>query len=177
MTAVPTTRTWTAGEIVTAGLLNTAVRDVDAFLLARPAFKGRQTVAQSLTNSTTTAITLDVEDHDSAGGHSTATNTSRYTAVYPGWYSQYGGIGYATNATGVRTVEYDVNGTVQPGCGVLLFSGQSSGSARIPGRGFESYLNVGDYTQMVGFQNSGGPLNTAVSGQEQSSYVVRWAHN
>jgi hypothetical protein len=36
---------------------------------------------------------------------------------------------------------------------------------------------VGDYVEMQGFQDSGGNLNTAVSGEQMSSMDVVWVSN
>jgi len=176
MAAVPATRTWVAGEVVLASHFNNNIRDVLNFLLTPPIFKGRQTAAQTLTTGVATAISLDTEDVDSAGGHSTVTNTSRYTAVYAGWYSVGSGVSYAANATGIRTVEYDVNGAVQA-AGGTAFAATGAVTNRLPGRSFQVFLNVGDYVETFGFQNSGGNLATAVLTTEQSGTVIRWESN
>lgn len=141
-----------------------------SFLQQPPAFRGRQSVAQSLTNGLATAITLDAEDLDSASGHTT---TSRYVAQYDGWYWIAGGIGYASNGTGIRGVEWWVNGSVLAGSGAM-FPASAASSNRLPGRGMLIYLTEGDYVELYAFQSSGGALNTAVATQEQPSMSVGW---
>lgn len=176
MTAVPVTRTFVAGEVVLASYFNTNINGPLGFLLAKPIFQGRQTAAQSLTNGASTAITMDAEDVDSANGHSLVTNTSRYTAVYPGWYSGSPGVSYAANATGQRSADLAKNGTVING-GAVLLGAFATLSTRVPGRKLLAFLNVNDYLEGFGFQNSGGALNTAVTTVEQPTLVVEWESN
>ena len=89
--------TWTAGTALgTGALISQAwvqnVVNAQKFLAANDATYGkdlcqmRRTTSQSLTASTWTAISFDAEDFDAAGGHSTSTNTSRYTAQASGKY-------------------------------------------------------------------------------------------
>lgn len=171
MSAVPTVPVFGSGVLPSTQLAQLA--SVCTFLLAPPIFRGRQTVIQSLTNAAASAITLDAEDVDTAGGHTT---TSRYTAQYAGWYAIGGGIGYAANATGVRGVEWWVNGVPVSGAG-CMFPANAATSQRLPGRAFLVYLNIGDYVEVFAFQNSGASLNTAVSGQEQASMSLAWTSN
>lgn len=71
----------------------------------------------SLTAATYTALTFPKEDFDVAGGHSTVTTTSRYTAVAGGKYRVTGSIYMAaggTNATQNIVFRLYINGTSQP---------------------------------------------------------------
>lgn len=176
MATVPVTRTAVAGEVTLASHFNTNIRDPLNFLLAPPIFRGRQTVLQAIANNTSVPLTIDVEDVDSAGGHSTVSNTSRYTAVYPGWYGHAGAVCWESNATGVRIIDWAKNGTgingsratVTPVTGVI-----TSQLARTD----KTFLNVGDYLELLPFQNSGGSRNTAVTGVEQSSFSLIFDSN
>lgn len=176
MTAVPTVRTWTSSEIVTAANMITYINGPISWLLAPAILYVRQTGAQTLTTAVAAAVTFGAEDVDSTGMHSTVTNTSRATAVYPGYYWGGNGVGYAANATGVRACEWWINGAIINGGGVIL-AAFATVTARIPGRGIIFYLNVGDYVETYAFQNSGGNLNTAVTGTEQSSMSLHWVSN
>lgn len=176
MTAVPATRTWVAGEVVTDTHFNTNIRDVLNFLLARPIFKGYQTVSQNVATATFTAVTLDSEMVDSAGGHSTVSNTSRYTGVYAGWYDKGGGAAFAANATGRRLARTTVNGAVVNGSA----SGTPAGASIIPFayRADRVFLNVGDILEDLVFQDSGGTLATFVTNAEYySSMTLTWTSN
>lgn len=178
MATVPVTRTWVAGEVVTAAHFNNNIRDVLNYLLAPPIFRARQTVAQSVANSTDTVITFTTEDVDSAGGHSNSSNTSRYTYVYPGWMRHSGGICYVSNATGIRLLDWAKNGTGVEGTRTILpaISGFVHSMAA---RTEHIFGNVGDYVELRSLQSSGGALNTSVvaGSVEQSSFNSKFDSN
>lgn len=176
MTATPVPRTWTAGEIVTAGNMNAGIRDVLTFLMAPPIARCRQTVAQSQANNVSTSITLDTEDVDSSGMHSTSVNTNRFTAVYPGWYEGYGNFTWVANATGIRVISWNTNGGAINGSGDL-FIGNAGATNRLASAGVLIFLNAGDWMEMLPFQNSGGAINSSVSGSEQPTVQVKWISN
>lgn len=175
MTALPTTHTFSAGEVVTDTTLNNSVTAVLNFLMARPILKCRQTVAQSITSGGAgTALTFDTEDVDSSGMHSTSSNTSRATAVYPGWYLFAGNGSLVQNATGLRTLSWNVNGSAQSGAGSNDSGGAVGIDFRHPATPTLLFLNVADFAEMILFQNSGSALNTEVSGSQQSSMICVW---
>lgn len=175
MTAVPAPPTFVNLTTLTLAELNALVAAI-SFNLNPPIARLRQTSAQSLTNGAPTAITMDTHDEDSVNGHSTSSNTSRYTAVYAGWYRVSGGVSYAVNSTGVRAAYWYVNGSVINGSEAMgpsstaVFHSTSARSTLV-------YLNVGDYVELYGYQTSGAGLNTAVSGQSSSSMSVEWVSN
>lgn len=148
-----------------------------AFLMAPPRAKMRQTSTQNLSTATWTSITFTTEDYDTdpsgAGGHSNSSNTSRYTAVYAGWYLVSGGVTFAANATGIRAARWAVNGSALDG---TQATGQpvSGLPHSVAARAEAVYLNVGDYVELQGYQSSGGVLATVSSGDSQSSMTVRW---
>lgn len=176
MTAVPALPSaWAVGKIRASNL--ELMRLVSAFLLAPPTFKGRQGTLQSISSATYTPITWDTEDVDSAGGHSTSSNTSRYTAVYPGWYLLNGGVAFAASATAsYRQTAWSVNGSI-----VTDYINNATTIASVvvslAARGTTVYLNVGDYVELQGWQNTGGALNTSVASGLQSSMTVTWVSN
>jgi hypothetical protein len=179
MPSVPTIRTFVAGEVVLAGYFNNNIGAPLAYLLAPPIFQGRQTSAQAaLTTGVFTAILFDTEDIDSANGHSTSSNTSRYNAQYTGWYQQSGGMTFAANATGRRLNRTVVNTST-------VIAGSLSG---IPGnasligyalRPVDIFLNGGfDFVETFGFQDSGAGLAPFVANPEyQPSFNLKWISN
>jgi hypothetical protein len=114
---------------------------------------------QSLSNATLTAITFNSEDYDVTALHSTATNPSRMTVPTGagGLYQIDGKIFYDANATGIRVARIQKNGAListqvtHPGTA----AGQQCVAVSI-----RLVLVAGDYVELVGFQDSGGPLNT-----------------
>ena len=83
----------------------------------------RRTTNQVLTASTWTAISFDAEDIDAANGHSTTTNTSRYTAVAAGKY-RFGGGAYFTYSSGTPTIAagFRLNGSGTGNTGYIVGS-------------------------------------------------------
>lgn len=179
MAATPGTHTFT-GVVSTSSEMNTFVRDPLLFLFSKPAAELRQTVAQSIPNVTWTSITFDVEDLDSdpagTGGHSTSSNTSRYVAVYAGWYRVSGGVEFAINATGQRACAWAVNGTLVAASRTLISATAALGMG-VPAKTKLVFLNIGDYVEMQVYQNSGGALNTAVVAEGAPSMSVVWERN
>lgn len=175
MATVPSQATMSAGGTLTAAIWNDDVRDaVNFFVSGRPRFQGRQTVAQSIGASVYASITLDVEDTDNDSGHSTSTNTSRYTAVTAGLYVCCGKVCFTnTSGGGDRRARLTVNGTA-----VVGSLGNQSSDASIPYAVCTPtmlvFLNAGDYLEVQGFQSTVGALNTAVSGEQQSMLHAHW---
>lgn len=180
MPAVPETKTaWTNNvDALSSTNLNAYIRDPIRFLMKPPIAKLRHIVTQSLTNGTAVPITFTSEivdtDIDGIGGHSTSTNTSRYTARYPGWYEISGGVSFASSGTGIRLASWAVNGSNIPGSDALIPTAGSGNSTRLPTRTELVYLDIGDYVELKALQTSGGALNTAVTNDEQATMNVTW---
>lgn len=172
MSAVPTAYEMPANGVISSSGFNAGVKDAINFgALNRVIALMRATGTQSIPNTAWTAITFDVEDVDTADGHSTSSNTSRYTAVYAGWYWGGGSVGFSLNATGARGASWYVNGSAISPVGTLLPTIGASFGATVPAPGQLFFLNVGDYVELRGFQNSGGALNT----QAGSAMSIMWA--
>ena len=175
MAAIPSFRTWVAGEIATATFFNSNVRDAGNLFLAVPIGEFRQTVTQNITTSVGTAINFDTEDVDNDNGHSTVTNTSRYTAQTAGRFQVSGGVSYASHAdSNVRQVEIDLNGASVSGSDQAVV-GFSADNARIGTRVKQVFMNGStDFVTIVAFQASGITLATVVTGAQQPNMNVRW---
>ena len=176
MATVPVTRTWVAGEVVTAAYMNNNITAVLGWLLAPAVCQVRQIVAQSLPDAAYTPLTFTAEDVDSTGMHSNAVNTSRLTAVYPGWYLAAAGSSYASDADGRRGGQWWVNGAAVNASTVLVPATLIQGIA-VPSRTMLVYLNVGDYLEYRAYNQAGGALNTLVSSAEQSHAPAAWMSN
>lgn len=172
--AAPTPAQAVPGQFITGALWNANVYNGLTFLAAPPIAVLRQSVAQSLPNAAWTAINFDAEDVDSYGGHSTVTNTSRYTCQTAGWYTACGAVAYVPNSTGFRTVRLQINGAaINSAITYVPNNGTAEPVAITPTR--DIFLNAGDYVEAAGYQNSGGSLNTQVSGPA-SGLWVRYSH-
>jgi len=148
------------------------LRDALNFLLNPPQAALRQGVAQSLTSGTQTAITMDLEDRDNDGGHSTSSNTSRYTAQTAGWFRVDGGVTYIANATGIRVQFWRINNVTQNVGGTASASIGTGTSTRMAAASVFMFLNVADFVELFGDQTSGGALLTDVANGAQSYMTV-----
>jgi hypothetical protein len=163
---IPVPRTWVPNEFVTDVIMNgsTGIRDALNFLLSPPTVQVRRTTAQSIPNTTATAISFDAEDSDNDGMHSAGSPT-RLTCVTPGTYLVSGLIPYVANATGGREVRI-----VKNGVGVAVNGGRTLGptpsgtiDSVILAPVIEVPLLVGDFLELTAVQTSGGALNTTAT--------------
>lgn len=172
---VPLTHTFTTGQ-ATSSEMNAYVRDPLSFLANRPIARMRQLVAQTLANNTFTDLTFTGEDFDlepgGVGGHSISVNTARYTAPFPGYHTLSGGVAFAANASNQRGCRWAVNGSAVNGSAVLVSTVGAGNVTVVPARVIRVYLNAGDYATIQGYQNSGGNLDTFVSGEYSCSFDV-----
>lgn len=139
---------------------------------SRPFSVLRQSVAQSIPNNALTPILFDTEDIDIGSGHSTSSNTSRWTcpSTKLGWFRVIGLYAAVSNGTGMRRVAICINGT--------FYSGNSTtnGIAGIDTTLQASdliYLNPGDYVEIHAYQTSGGSLNTSLTLSECRMVVTQ----
>jgi hypothetical protein len=141
-----------------------------------PRFKGYQGSAQSIaTGQTDAPITLDTEVYDSEGGHSTTVNPSRYTCQVAGVYRISVSGSIAPSGTGARKVGVNVNGAASIGAAVQQVPPASNtwqGAVST-----DTYLNVGDYVELVVWQTSGGNLSTNAGTATAPTMCVWWLGN
>lgn len=165
MANLPVFRTWVAGEVVTAAYFNSNVRDAGNFFLSWPVAEIRQTVAQSFPNITQNALTLDTNDIDTDGGHSTSVNPTRYTGKTPGRFQGSGMVSFVSNATGRRLCLWIKNGTTSVNSGQAGAQTITSGNGtQVPARTVTTFLNgTTDYIELQAYQDSTVALNTDVS--------------
>lgn len=174
MASLPVPPTVAPG-ITSTSTLN-QIRDAVRFLQQPPIARLRQTVAQTLTTGTITAITFGVEDVDTdidgIGGHDTSSNTSRFTARYAGWYGVAARVAYAAGATGDRMVSIAVDGIEYAAARFLI---AASVSRMLPRTFATVYLGVGDFVETYGYHTQGSNLNTEVAASvEQSAMDIWW---
>ncbi len=171
---VPTTFTFSAGSILTAAQLNTYLTAAITYYLAPPLAVLRQTVAGTFNNATWTSVSFDTEDIDRDNGHSPVTNPSRYTSNTAGWYLPGGKISFAVNATGRRWTRWAVHGT-EVNAARINEMAASGDATEVPAAARWVFLNVGDYLELQGYQDSGGAVNTVVTTVgDQPFFALQW---
>lgn len=172
---VPVSASVVPGNFETAALWNAQVKALNDFLTAPPVFSGYATSTQSIVNANTmTALNLDTEVLDPDGGHSTVTNTSRYTATVPGLYLVFGSVGWSNNNNGDRRIQIALNGAGIIGSGVSMDPSQAVihglvTSAFVTMNGTTDYVEV-----MAGHSSTTTPLATNASGIFSPSMRVLW---
>jgi hypothetical protein len=171
---VPTSITEVPGNFITGAWQNAQVKALNDFLTAPPVFWGYATTTQSIVNSNVmTSLNLDTEILDPDGGHSTVTNTSRYTATVPGLYLVFGSVGWANTSGGDRRIQIALNGASIIGSGVSMDPSQ----AVLHGLQTTSFVTLNgttDYVEVQAAQASAGALLTNASGIFSPSMRVLW---
>ena len=167
---------FSAGQKLSASKLNLLTDQIDLVSDA-VVFDAVQTSTQSVANATDTPITFTTENVDSNGGHSTSSNTSRFTPTVSGYYLVVGQVGYANgSSTGRRGAKILRNGSGVTGTQILLSSGDDASILSIPVSGMV-YLNGStDYVEIAAIQDSGGSMNTT-TGSEASRMTVSLIRN
>lgn len=168
---VPTTRLFQAGEQLTGSMLNQTVTSLGNFMLGKPIAFLYQTTAMSVT-TTNTAIKFEAETVDRDGGHSTTSNTSRYTAKTPGYYKVSGVVVYDNPGAQMVSALVGKNGSIVAG-GETRVLGQSNYQA-VSSPAVLVYLNgTTDYVEIYG-RVATTATNTVYSSPLSSSMTVEW---
>lgn len=120
-----------------------------------PTIKMRQTSARTIANTTATVMTLEVVDFDLFGDGADLSN-NQIVVRRSGLYLVIGGVKWTADSTGARYAGYLKNAEER------LFGGHTSGSANSsrPSFAWVEDFKVGDTLQLIGYQVSGGNLDT-----------------
>lgn len=140
-------------------------------LAAPPIMQCTSTALLTLTTGTNAPVLFGSNTVDTYAGHSTVTNTDRYTAQLDGWYLIIGQVSFVANATGLRFVTIGKNGTAQAAS--LVAAVPTATAAVVVEASWLLQLATNDYATVIAQQTSGGNLNTSASG---SSMQAIWLH-
>jgi hypothetical protein len=152
-------------------------------MIGRLVLQLHQTVAQSISQQTTTpvvadALVWDTADLDLLGGWNSGVNPSRYTPTAAGWYELSGAVGYASSSGGTRRGgAWWLNGSLLASGRTVVVTNSTVVSAQptIPMRTVSVLLNgTTDYVELGGWQSSGGALNTATTASLRSSVGIKY---
>lgn len=176
---VPTLPNEVPGNFMTSSLINAIGLTGLGFTLNVPLAVLYQATTQSIASGGSgTALTFDSESADTYSGHSTTTNSSRYTGQVPGYYLVYGIAVFGPSATGYRAATIGKNGsqTVLPGA--FGVSAPITGiNAAATALSVVQMNGTTDYVEIYAQQNSGGSLATPVTSDQQSAMTVWWLHS
>jgi len=136
------------------------VRDDLVFLNDRPTCSAFNNTTQTIATGSTTVLTANSERWDNDAMHSTVTNTSRITIVTEGRYLVGSTVQFDAHATGVRGVDFLVNGaTAYPASGSTKVD---SGVAEVLTSLRFIDLNATDYVETRAVQTSGTNLGVTL---------------
>jgi hypothetical protein len=162
MATVPVPAQVAPGAFITAALWNANVYAALLFMLAPVRFKAYSSTAQTIVSGTTaTPLTLDTELYDSDAGHSTVTNTSRFTVQTAGLYHVTGAMTWASNSTATRTITVLLNGSVVAGSMVQSMPSATNGTTVMTTTDVQAA--VGDYIEIGGWHNVGTAGTTTLA--------------
>lgn len=178
--AIPVPRNWSTGEMGTAALLNTHIRDALEFFVTPPWCFVTSGSDQTISNNTNTNLTWTDQIVDSDNMMALGTQTDMVVAT-PGCYAIYAQIMFAVNATGTRwlTVDRVRSGVTTTLCrssqAAADYTGGSSTSETAFQVGVHADLQIGDHVTFWCYQNSGGNLAAMKSTTEFRTWAsVRW---
>jgi hypothetical protein len=116
---------------------------------------------QSVSNATLTTLSLNSERYDSDPNgaiHDTVTNNTRLTCRTAGTYLIVGQVGWAVNATGIRRIQIQANGSFSL---AIVSANPVTGESHIMPPVVAVYqLAATEYVELVAYQTSGGALST-----------------
>lgn len=124
------------------------------------------------TSGVAQALTFDTERWDNGSLHSTSANTSRLTASVAGIYTIGACVDFAANATGIRALALQVNGTTTIASMILPNNGGAT-VVQLALGGVLYQLAKGDYVEAVVTQTSGGALNALFAANFSPTF---WMH-
>lgn len=156
-------------------LLQRAAADVlqtpDTFLAVVPAARVHHNAAQTLTNNTAAALSMNSERYDTNVIHDNVTNNTRLTCKTAGKYSIQGCVSFTANGTGVRQLELFLNGTTI--IGLVLVPGVAA-TVVVLNVTCDYNLAVNDYVELRAYQNSGGNLDTVVAANYSPEFSMHY---
>lgn len=141
--------------------------------LANPArAQLRTATGTSCLTGTFTALAFDTEDFDSANGHNTVTNNSRYTCQSAGVYLLAGGTGFTSGVTNNKFIKWQVNG-VDVNAGTETSALPSGNTQNYAARVIMVTLAVSDFVQLFAQQFSGSTQTSVAASTYMSVLQIR----
>lgn len=168
-----TPRTWVTGEVVTAALMNTHVRDNTTYLYENsaraPAARAARTTNQSIPNVNWTTVSFDTENFDTDTMY-TAANPDVFTIKTAGLYLIVGGFTWQTNTTGMRGARIILNNSANSSVEDIRAPSPSAGEAAHT-ISYVAHLSVDDTIKLQARQASGAALLIDTSTPEPNAYL------
>lgn len=130
-----------------------------------------RTATQSLTTGVLTPINLTEEDLDVGAMHDTTTLNTRITVPAAGFYLIFSKLHYAVSgANDMRNRIHKNGNTTLPVSEVV--NGTTLAGATTVTNAAALDLIIGDYLELIGFQNSGGNVNVGNATRQNASEII-----
>jgi hypothetical protein len=128
------------------------------------------------TSNTWAFLGYDTNEKDTESGHSTSTNSHRYTAATAGWYWFGIEVSWNGNVTGGRAIAITLNNATATGNNAFAASSNTADSLRGGGKQFQDCggmvaLNAGDWVSVEAFQDSGVGASLLAANLINASYT------
>ncbi len=130
------------------------------------AMRANRSSTQSINNSSTTDVVYSSTIFDTAGSYNSSTGV--YTIGTTGYYRISASADFATNSTGLRSL--DIAGTNS--ANLLLISNPASGNITVLSGSTTLKYSAGDTVKITCFQSSGAGLNIAGGGVVYNYFTV-----
>jgi hypothetical protein len=177
MASVPVVHTWDNHEKPNFRDMNDYLEDPFTFLMNPPMVRLRKTTAQSIPNTTSTALIWDYVEVETVNFWD-ASDPTKIKPSVPGWYIGTFGFSFANNATGVRAGSVIKNGSTTERVLTVSHDAYTDSNITVVSRGnvfIESFNGTSDYITVEVQQTSGGALsllNDII--ERQPDVVLRW---
>jgi hypothetical protein len=173
--------TYTAGQILTAAQMNAVSANLNA---GGPCFlRVRRNAVQSIAGNVAGAINFDTEDIDTASIFTASSN--RIIVATAGLYMLSATVTWETNGTGTRAVAIFSSSTVSGATDAATITAGTRITGNMVGPASAVTQTVcscstlfsvtaGQAFSVMGYQNSGGALNTGSSSIEQTTFSIAY---
>jgi hypothetical protein len=184
MGTVPAIPTFQAGQVVSSANMNLLGTAITWRLSGRPLAQCQQLSAQSIANTTVTALTWDTNLENRDSMWSSGSN-SRLTVATPGIFLAAANVTYAAASGGARQIWFRVTtGSSNPaGSGVTIPFGMSalnnaggSLTSAVATKFLTPYMYDGDYLQVLTYQNQGAAVSTQPLAADQGPMLLTMMH-
>jgi hypothetical protein len=146
------------GDLVTSTIWNIGPKGMNDFFSNRPTFNGTCSLGTSVPDNTWTAIPFNSNAIDTDGGHNAATNSTRYTSQFSGWYWVEGSVAFATTGGASRFESaIAVNGSIWGGSSQFLYRQATDITAC--NTSALVHITLGSYVEIWCRQHTGGAVN------------------
>lgn len=170
--AYTTPATYSVAQILTAANLNTYLRDNVSWLATdAPHARVFNSAGGAIADVTDTALQFNTERVDVGNMWTSGANT-RLTVPTGGggFYMIHGSNQWAASASGYRALAIRLNGTTA--IARVVVGGQNALQEQNVTALYQ--LAVGDYVELVVYQNTGGNLNVNSSGNTSPEFAAAW---